>query len=331
MNRYIFNEKDLANINKVVSEVCNDAQSDADLYYKAKDASLELPLMIRKKLNEFKDESIGSHLILSGFDVNDTDIGPTPSTTKPDIQHRITREDTYLALIAALLGFPFSFATQQKGRLIQNIVPMKSAENSQLGAGSKEGLVWHTEDAFHPHRPDYIVLMGLRNPENIATTVAEIPNNFSEEEIELLFSKNFHFIPDPDHAKHLKNWKTNAEKISYSKMQQFIKKPVPQAVLYGSRDKPYLRLDPIFTNIVDKEHPSTRVYEKLLKAIDNNLLDISLKSGDILILDNHLSVHGRRPFVPKYNGNDRWLKKINITLDAKKSKAFRHHSNSFVI
>ena len=36
-------------------------------------------------------------------------------------------------------------------------------------------------------------------------------------------------------------------------------------------------------------------------------IQICLQSGDILILDNRFVVHGRSPFSPKFDGNDRFL------------------------
>jgi alpha-ketoglutarate-dependent taurine dioxygenase len=53
------------------------------------------------------------------------------------------------------------------------------------------------------------------------------------------------------------------------------------------------------------------------------LQDFVLKPGDFVFIDNYRTVHGRRPFKARYNGYDRWLKRINITKDLRKSRDAR--------
>jgi alpha-ketoglutarate-dependent taurine dioxygenase len=37
-----------------------------------------------------------------------------------------------------------------------------------------------------------------------------------------------------------------------------------------------------------------------------------LQAGDVLVIDNERAVHGRTPFVPRYDGTDRWLKRALV-------------------
>ena len=53
---------------------------------------------------------------------------------------------------------------------MHDLVPIKGHEAEQLGSGSTHELVWHTEEAFHPFRADYLALMCLRNNDAVATT-----------------------------------------------------------------------------------------------------------------------------------------------------------------
>jgi enduracididine beta-hydroxylase len=48
-----------------------------------------------------------------------------------------------------------------------------------------------------------------------------------------------------------------------------------------------------------------------------------LEPGDYVFIDNYRTVHGRKPFKARYDGNDRWLKRTNITKDLRKSRAAR--------
>lgn len=330
-HNYILSSSELFEIEASIQDMRVGIQNDVDLYTKAKLASLKLPLKLRENLIQLRFESSTPYCVISGFSINDLTIGNTPISNQSDDKHDISREDILLTMLASQLGIPFSFATQQKGRLVQTIVPVKDKEYSQLGVGSREELVWHTEDGFHPNRPDFILLMCMRNHDKVPTTVGELPNNLSVEEIELLFSENFYLLPDPDHASHLKNWKTDEQRIAFEQMRKYVESPQSQSILYGSRSKPFMRLDPKFTSIASDQHPSVTAYHKLITTMDEQLKNIALKPGEILIIDNHRAVHGRRSFTPKYDGTDRWLKKINVTLDARKSSGSRFYSEKFIV
>jgi alpha-ketoglutarate-dependent taurine dioxygenase len=39
---------------------------------------------------------------------------------------------------------------------------------------------------------------------------------------------------------------------------------------------------------------------------------VVLQAGDVLVIDNERAVHGRTPFVPRYDGTDRWLKRALV-------------------
>jgi enduracididine beta-hydroxylase len=56
-----------------------------------------------------------------------------------------------------------------------------------------------------------------------------------------------------------------------------------------------------------------------------------LEPGDMLFVDNFRAVHGRRPFSARFDGRDRWLKRINVTRDLRKSRRVRGSRESRVI
>jgi alpha-ketoglutarate-dependent taurine dioxygenase len=60
-------------------------------------------------------------------------------------------------------------------------------------------------------------------------------------------------------------------------------------------------------------------------------MDVILQPGDIYFIDNFRAVHGRKPFKANYDGNDRWLKRINITRDLRKSRTYRSNPTSRII
>ena len=42
---------------------------------------------------------------------------------------------------------------------------------------------------------------------------------------------------------------------------------------------------------------------------------VILESGDLLVVDNRKSVHGRTPFKARYDGFDRWLQRLYVKVD----------------
>ena len=50
--------------------------------------------------------------------------------------------------------------------------------------------------------------------------------------------------------------------------------------------------------------------------------DVVVESGALLVVDNYLAVHGRRPFNARYDGTDRWLKKLTVSRNLRIHNGF---------
>ena len=59
---------------------------------------------------------------------------------------------TVAVLLAGALGTIVAFRDEKRGALVQNVVPVPALAASQSNGGSVP-LEFHTENAFHPHRP----------------------------------------------------------------------------------------------------------------------------------------------------------------------------------
>jgi alpha-ketoglutarate-dependent taurine dioxygenase len=90
-------------------------------------------------------------------------------------------------------------------------------------------------------------------------------------------------------------------------------------------------VDPYYMRVPADDKEAQNALNVLTKAIDEQLVDIVLKPGDCCFIDNYRPVHGRKAFSARYDGTDRWLKRINITRDLRKSRASRADSTSRVI
>lgn len=103
----------------------------------------------------------------------------------------------------------------------------------------------------------------------------------------------------------------------------FITKPSPSfyadgdssvhAVLDGDPDDPNVRVDFIATCALAED--GKLALERLRIAFGAASQEVVLHSGDMAIIDNRVAIHGRTSFVPRFDGNDRWLHRTFMHLD----------------
>lgn len=299
----------------------------------------ELPRSIRRAVRDYRLMESSGMLVLSGLPVDDSALGPTPAHWKDDGDRATTRShDFFFFLVSCLLGEPIGWATQQNGRIMHDIFPIKEHEHEQIGWGSDELLTWHTEDAFHPQRTDYLGLMCLRNPDGVETTAADVADvEIDDETRSLLSEERFYILPDNSHrAENQVDEEDADERVSELRrrsreyVERELENPTPVAVLFGDPDSPYLRIDPHFMQVrhgLREQHALNLIG----KAIDRGMGGVVLAPGDICFIDNYRMVHGRKPFTARFDGTDRWLRRLNVTRDLRKSRALRLRPDSRVI
>ena len=306
MRRLAMTEEEIEAIRPLVEEVTSRHVSveDADFLDRAIMYAQELPRRVRAFLNDFRLMEPSGVCVVSGYPLDDSKIGKTPAHwRKGSVGSSATEEEVFLNLCGALLGDAIAWAHQRDGLVCQDLVPIKGHEDAMLGSGSELELVWHTEDARYSYRGDYIGLMCLRNPDAVPTTFASIDDvRLDPELVRVLFEPDFVFRPDPSHP-------TDGD-------------PERAAVLFGDPDSPYVRFDPYSMDRPESEEARSAM-DQLIQAIDEKLTGIALMPGDCLFIDNYKAVHGRSPFSARFDGTDRWLKRINITRDLRKSRGVR--------
>ncbi|MFJ6613394.1 arginine beta-hydroxylase, Fe(II)/alpha-ketoglutarate-dependent [Streptomyces sp. NPDC091289] len=284
-----------------------------------------LPPGAQRFLREFQLSDRRGHAVIRGHVFDQDRIGPTPEHWRGrDRPGPEFPEELLLMLYGALLGEPFGWATQQNGHLVHDIFPIRRHENDQLGMGSAELLTWHTEDAFHPYRSDYLILGALRNPDRVPTTVGELDlSSLSAEDVGILFEPRFHIAPDESHLPKNNTITTEEEAARFATIQRMIDERPLVPLLYGSRLDPYMRLDPYFTSVPEDDTDARRAYDALFKVVDAGMREVVADEGDVLFIDNHRAVHGRLPFRARYDGTDRWLKRVCVTADLRRSREMR--------
>ena len=304
----------------------------------------ELPVRTRQFLNTFRlsepDDAVVC--VISGYPINQKKSGLTPlgRGDKADTARTLS-EQMLLVLFASLLGDPVAWSTQQAGHIIHDISPVPGQEDDQTGSSSKTELLFHTEDAFHPYRGDYLGMMCLRNENQAATSIASNSalSMLSSKQIEKLFQPCVYIRPDASQfEKHDfpemagLSEEVISEFIHYSdeKIREMDQSPQAIPVLFGNPRSPYMRVDcPVYMDTLDEE--AEDAVSALSNAFERDQKDLTMKAGDICFIDNLRSVHGRKPFTARYDGLDRWLKRVNITRDIRKSRDMRITNTSRII
>jgi Fe(II)/alpha-ketoglutarate-dependent arginine beta-hydroxylase len=210
-----------------------------------------------------------------------------------------------------------------------DVFPIKGHEHQQLGSSSTVDLEWHNEDAFHPLRADWIMLAGLRNHDRVPTTFAPLQDlELDDRTRELLFEERFVILPDESHTAAFNNDTTGMDKAAwiddaFQKIAEMNESPRRTAILYGDKDAPFLRIDPAFMPR-DLDDEAAAALKTVIAAFDAKIRNVILCPGDLLIVDNMRAVHGRRPFTARYDGTDRWLRRINVLADLRRAEGRRY-------
>ncbi|MGC4806832.1 guanitoxin biosynthesis L-enduracididine beta-hydroxylase GntD [Micromonospora sp. DT233] len=292
-----------------------DTPEDPDFLRRAATLGAALPEAVLERIRDMRHLEASAALVLRG--------GPVPTLTTPTPDHWSLRpvaasvpHDFWLALVCSQLGEPMAWSTLQHGSVFNDVAPVRGAEQAQTGQGSTAELEFHVEDAFDDDRCDYFGLLALRNVDAVATTVASIGAIDLDDADAVLFEPRFLIRPDPEHVRGAGGRAPT---------------PKPCAVLFGAPDAPYLRVDPAFTDALPGDRAAAEAFASLCRRLDAAAVPVALSPGDLLLLDNYRSVHGRQPFRPRYDGTDRWLRKLAVTRDLRRSRARRSSPDDRVI
>jgi Fe(II)/alpha-ketoglutarate-dependent arginine beta-hydroxylase len=342
MNKLVLSDEEVSTIKALLAEIMAryTTAEDSEFLKEATVYAHELPRRLRKFLIEYKllEPPMGV-CVISGYPVDDAKVGATPRHWEDkSVPSPALAEEMMLVLLGSLLGEIIAWLTQQNGYVVHEVLPIKEFEDYQINFSSKQYITWHTEDAFHQYRGDYLGLMCLRNLDNVATTFASSDMlELDGEAVRVLFEPRFMIHPDESHSeRHKPSAKNNSADApasiedAYELIKRIHKEPQKVPVLFGDPKSPYLRLDPYVMD-PPSDDEAQHAFNHLIKAIDEKLTEVVLLPGDVLFVDNYRVVHGRKPFAAKYDGTDRWLKRINIARDLRKSRDARTSCTSRVI
>ncbi|MGK5522540.1 TauD/TfdA family dioxygenase, partial [Micromonospora sp. URMC 107] len=295
--------------------------TDLSFLEHAATAGRHLPARVLDFLAALRYQECHAAGVIRGFPVAEAELPPTPAHWRDRAAVVDGPEDFWLTLVTAQLGDLVSWASLQDGRLLNDIHPITGQERQQTGHSSDVVLDLHVEDAFHEHRCDNLALLCLRNPHGTATTVVGVEAvDVSAAEFDVLFEARYLIDPDDEHRRNL---------TAFGVAAGF--QPVAAPVLYGSRADPYIRLDPPYMRAVPGDARAAEALRTLIGLLSDHVTDVVLEPGDLLLVDNHRALHGRRPFPARHDGTDRWLRRATTVRDLRRSRPFRPSARDRVV
>ncbi|MGH8976867.1 MAG: TauD/TfdA family dioxygenase [Acidimicrobiia bacterium] len=268
-------------------------------------AARALPNEIRAAVRAFAaDPDPDGVLLLRGLPVGSVAPTPVDPLGGPGDDH--TSELALLA-VATLLGEPVGYAQEHGGGLVQHIVPARDTEARQVSTSSAVTLAWHTETAFHPHKPRYLLLLCVRGDPSAGTLLCSIARclpHLDAPTIATLRKPRFRTRPDESFLEPGTEGELGA----------------PMAVLSGADDRTFTYDEDLMVGI---DPGAQAALDRLGAVVRDHASTIVLETGDLLIVDNHRVVHGRTSFAARFDGTDRWLQRAFVVSDLRPSAGER--------
>jgi len=259
----------------------------------------QLPKAFRKALYRFKRKGNGLGVFVVRGLPTDENPGDTPSDCSALTEKPTFRSEFWLTIIATYLGEIYAFKQEKSGNLFQNLCPTKGNEWKIVSESSKGFLDFHTEAAFHPDLPDYVMLYCVRGDhQGKARTLVSHVNNMLPKipvKVRSLLSQRL--------------YRTGVDFSFGSANGQKANGPL-LPILSGNPYKPYMNYDlDLMQGITEEAEKALIMWRDTCRTSCGY---VQLEAGDLGVVDNRFTAHARSSFTPKYDGQDRWLQRVCV-------------------
>ncbi|CEE91710.1 hypothetical protein XNA1_550035 [Xenorhabdus nematophila str. Anatoliense] len=309
INEFILSDRESSSLWDVIQKIpesYDQEKNPIELEFLASDAIKNtLDSKTLSKIKAFKENKAESFLLLRNF-IAIKNLLPTPTNdVSPDNKGWRTPAAALLGVLRLTGHSARSFSDEMNGRLCHMVMPAKNDEKSYLRSTKKLGF--HTEvvngyfieeDPYYgqPVSPEIFGLIGLRNPDRVATTLLRLEyilEELDQDTIEELMKPNFFAQSQSSFDREISIENVPALKIN------------KDGIIY-------IRYS--HSKLIAKEEKSRLALLALSNAINNSskVEFISLNPGDILIINNRICLHGRSSLTDtaQFNGFDRWLLRL---------------------
>lgn len=233
--------------------------------------------------------------------VRGIEIGTLPPTPQQRTAGTLAGHPTTgnLLMVADTLGCLTGYADEKGGALVHDVHAVRGEERRIENTGSGD-FGFHTENVHHPHRPDFLGLLCLRQDHD-RTGAARLSS--VREAVQALPPGTVRLLRRP---RFRSRFPTSFQAGAGTRGGQPSSELHP--VIAGEPDAPVMRFNAHNTYALDEEGQDA--LQQFGAALELYARRILLSPGDLLIIDNHVAAHGRSAFRPRYDGRDRWLRRF---------------------
>lgn len=258
-----------------------------------------------KKICSVSDNNTMSHIVIRNFlSIQSLPLTPTNDASPETSGWRIPAS-ALLGLLRLSGHTARSFLDEMNGRLCHMVMPAKNNEKSFVRSTKKLGFHTEVVNGYfieenpipgEPVSPDVFGLMGLRNPDGIATTLiplASVLNSLTPQIVESLMKPQFSAV----------------SQSSFDRAISINNISVLKKLHDGGMGLRYSNSKVMANNL-----EAAKALQVLADAISHSdqVMKVVLHPGDVLILNNRTCVHGRNAITgtQNFDGMDRWLIRI---------------------
>jgi hypothetical protein len=285
---------------------------DADFFDAAEIAEGILPEVARAALVRLRHGATDA-VVLRGLPA-DIEPGPTP---RPGVTSRgaAHRGRAWIAMAVRRLGGELAYAMEKNGAVVHDIFPTREGAQTQSNASWQVELNLHTENAFHPVRPDFVVLCCVRAPRQPPATRLALLRDL----LPLLSDHELAILRQPRFTVHVTD--------SFRAEGQ-ADLDVPLAALSGSQRWPVLRWH---DTLRGTDEAAERLCTVIRHAAAGITRQIDLHAGDLLAFANDRCLHGRDRFDTNLDGQDRWLLRSYVLRDPSRIRRYTAPGQPLVV
>ncbi len=263
-----------------------------------------LPQPLLERFKAFRNDPTAPGAWLLRHWPRDRELPATPQTGAHAEQKSTWVSEGALLTAAQLLGELFAYRAEKGGALVHQVLPVAGSELARSNEGSLVDLDMHTEAAFFLFRPHFILLVCLRGDAqgDARTTVASataLCRHLDPATLAVLRAPVFQLRAP-------QSFDQGLGEVRWSE---------PRPMITGPVDLPE-----ICTNL-NGVRAMTPHSEQALAAVRAVLQQpgvvqsVCLTPGDMLVVNNRKALHGRTPFTPRFDGQDRWLQRCYVRSD----------------
>lgn len=305
------------------------AMSDPATLGKALGSSVELLLDVEKD----QVDTIRRHALRSPFThlpavFEPGSLAETPQgfLYVPDVEGSVAGRAAALAAHAFLRLETISYGSENDGALFVNLVAL--AGEGRMPDKSKDKMRGHTDAVSFPFSgdtdpsypriapsPDFVTLVGLKNPNEVGTTVMPLDAILAKLEAQEIAE-----LKKPQYS--IQSQDTFKVGILDELGQALTLLNVP--LLKDALETTHVRFSHRNVSSPDDHSPGALAAEKFKEACEQVAQAVVVAPGDVLLVSNRICLHGRGLVGDEVGGNARWLLRT-YALDTTGLEDVRRH------